>query len=205
MKLLKTSILLLALFLSCQNDKETDPVLEQTSIDKIFQKNQNFFDSLSEITSTKNKEEIGSKIKIILDNYNKKESDLKLKKESLNKVQEEILNQYFIDLATQDNKSLFTNTYIQNIQNKKLSESDKLFCINAVDFYQKLMVYVNYEGNKNEARDWENCAHRGCMNCCMYRKAQNLSNSNWVDKAFFLVSAAQTTSKWFGSCLWDCI
>ncbi|WP_299160337.1 hypothetical protein [uncultured Tenacibaculum sp.] len=205
MKFLKFSILLIVLFLSCQIEKETTPILEQTPIEKIFQKNETFFNNLNEISSIKNKKEVNYKLKITLDNYDGKETNLKLKKESLNKVQEEVLKQYFAELKAQDNKVEFSNTYIQQIQNKNIKQSDKLFCINAIDFHKKLLIYVNYEDNNNQAREWEDCAHRGCMNCCMYRKTQDLSESNWVDKALFLVSAAQTTTKWFGSCAWDCI
>ena len=200
MKYLKISTILIVLFLSCQNEKETDSVIQLTAVDQILQKNENFFNSLDELSATKNKKEINTKIEIILNDYYGKQTDLKLKTESLNEVQSEILKQYFTDLNTKDNTTQFTNSYIQQIQNKSINESDKLFCINAIDFYQKLMNYVNLSNETYEAKDWEDCAHRGCMNCCMYRKAQNLSNSNWVDKAF-----SQTTSKWFGSCLWDCI
>ncbi|WP_420551595.1 hypothetical protein [Tenacibaculum aiptasiae] len=205
MKYLKISTILIVLFLSCQNEKETDSIIQPTAVDQIFQKNENFFNSLNELSAIENKKEINARLEVILSDYNKKQSDLKFKTESLNEVQNEILKQYFIDLETKENITQFTNIYIQQIQNKNISESDKLFCINAIDFYQKLMNYVNLGDESYEAKDWEDCAHRGCMNCCMYRKAQDLADSNWVDKAFFLVSAAQTTSKWFGSCLWDCI
>lgn len=205
MKYLKISTILIVLFLSCQNEKETDSVIQLNAVDQILQKNENFFNRLEELSATKNKKEINTKIETILNDYYDNQTGLNSKTESLNEVQNEILKQYFSNINTKDDLTQLTNTYIQQIQNKNISESDKLFCINAIDFYQKLMNYVNLSNNTYEAKEWEDCARRSCMNCCMYRKAQDLADSNWVDKAFFLVSAAQTTSKWFGSCLWDCI
>lgn len=88
-----------------------------------------------------------------------------------------------------------------------MNENDKLFCLNAIDFHRALMIYVDYDKAENnlQAKDWEDCAHRGCMDCCMYREAQALADSNLVKKVAFLLSAAESTAWMVGSCAWDYI
>lgn len=205
MKYLKISTLLIVLFLSCQNEKQTDSVIQLNAVDQILQKNENFFNRLEELSATKNKKEINTKIETILNDYYDNQTDLKSKTEALNEVQNEILKQYFSDLNTKGDLTQLTDTYIGQIQNKNISESDKLFCINAIDFYQKLMNYVNLSNNTYEAKDWEDCAYRGCMNCCMYRKAQKLEDSNIVSKIWFIVKAPIKVTEWASTCGYDCI
>ncbi|KAB1157330.1 hypothetical protein F7018_10395 [Tenacibaculum aiptasiae] len=147
MKYLKISTILIVLFLSCQIEKETDSVIQLNAVDLTLQKNENFFNRLEELSTTKNKKEINTKIETILNDYYDNQADLKSKTKSLNEIQNEILKQYFSNLNTKDNITQFTNSYTQQIQNKNISQSDKLFCINAIDFYQKLMNYVNLSNN----------------------------------------------------------
>ena len=69
------------------------------------------------------------------------------------------------------------------------------------------MIYVDYNNSENntQVQAERGCTHTGCTDCCMYRKAQRLSNSNFFDKAIFILTAASSTPEWFGSCGWGCI
>ncbi|MFN7775866.1 hypothetical protein [Flavobacterium sp.] len=44
-----------------------------------------------------------------------------------------------------------------------------------------------------------------CTNICMSRKLRELrDNSNWIDQAVFVLTAAESTLQMYASCSWDC-
>lgn len=49
------------------------------------------------------------------------------------------------------------------------------------------------------------CSRRNeCIDRCLCTKAHNLSKSNWVDKAYFMIIAVESFAVWVVSCEWDC-
>lgn len=72
-------------------------------------------------------------------------------------------------------------------------------------FQRDLIVYTNYNVNdeSNQQNIW-NCAHRECIDCCMFWKLKDLENANLIDQLAFLATAAESTAIIVISCAYDC-
>ena len=62
---------------------------------------------------------------------------------------------------------------------------------------------INYANNVNlnpKIEDFD-----GCFDGCMRGKADAVfRDGNWIDKAAFIATAAETTAWWIASCTWNC-
>lgn len=199
-----------SLLLSCHSQKEEGYTVQQSFFEKIYKKNTSFFNELLVLKNFEKKEDVELKITYILNAYNKDKmySRPKKVKEILNKQRKSILKEYFISIEKEPNINTFTKGFLVYVENLSIDIEDKEFCLKSIDFYNKLMNYIKTTGSKqnnlNISYRFPPCARRGCFDCCMYRKAQELEQSNWVDKAYFLSSAAYNVAAWAASCTWTC-
>lgn len=99
-----------------------------------------------------------------------------------------------------------TDFYINSLSKINIDGTAKKELAENLNFLKDLMIYLDYDDvQENTLASWAPCAHRDCLDCCMYRKLQDLSNGNWVDKTLFVLSAATSTAEMVASSGWDCL
>lgn len=102
-----------------------------------------------------------------------------------------------------------TQLYLNNIDKLHLSLEEKKRATEGFSLFKDLLVFINFEITNEQSLEGVNwswdCRNRDCWDCCMYYKALELSEQNWIEKAWFIMSAPQSTAVWTVSCGWDCI
>jgi hypothetical protein len=101
--------------------------------------------------------------------------------------------------------------YICDIESLGIPRCSKDKTIGIITFYQDLNIWLNtytkdYESNTKteEGREKWDCRSRDCLDCCMYRRLDEISE-NPVDLFYFVVNAAVNTVVLGLACAWDCI
>jgi len=103
----------------------------------------------------------------------------------------------------------------EDLESYRIFFSNKIFNLNSILIFENEVLNNNQLSNKNSllesiaiikwgyyyfSRDFEYC-----VNNCMDKKAKEVfDDGNWIDVTFFLLSAPETTAKWYISCCWDC-
>lgn len=100
---------------------------------------------------------------------------------------------------------IINETYVSEILSLSIENFSFYKVKNAMNFHQNLMAYCDFEHDINSEentmnRSWSSCAHKLCLDCCMYRKAQELSRSNII----FLAETPRNVTAWRSSCGYDC-
>jgi hypothetical protein len=124
---------------------------------------------------------------------------------TFNNVEKIILKSYFDALNQSSLSSIdITQYYIEKIEKFNIHFKVKEDCINFLIFIRDLMIFINYDNY--DRIDSQSLLKRSCLDQCMYNKAKAIwEDGNWVDKTFFILTAAETTAGWFVSCGWTCI
>jgi len=163
-----------------------------------------FFTKLSEAKSTEER------------NNARKYFDEVATKSSRNELlpeEEDILKSYFniiVGRSYKDKLSI-SDIYVSEIVTLKLSSQSKEKVRNIICFYRDLLVYLdsrynaNYktsQGNKDV--EWD-CRHYDCFDCCIRSHLEDIENSNWIEKAYFISNIAINTAILGLSCGWDCL
>jgi hypothetical protein len=160
--------------------------------------NVNYFNELSKIITVKGKLKEKSISKITNSVY-------KRNNPTLNHAEKIIMKSYFDALDQSSLSSIdITQYYIEKIDKFDIDFKVKEDCINFLIFIRDLMIFINYDNDNNV--DSQSLLKRSCLDQCMYNKAKAIwVDGNWVDKAGFILTAAETTAWWLGSCTWGCI
>lgn len=184
--------------------------------------NENTNDKLKELNKKINSENLNSiKISNKIENisfFNKIETFKKTKKNDFNQGQNKnieikflpesklILKDFFntISLNEEKNYKAITQLYINEIRNLTNDEEVINECLKSLTFIKDTMIYLDFGIDNSNLK--AACGHRDCFDCCMYKKADALFNSqNWAEQAMFIYSAAVSTSVWVIDCGWNCI
>ena len=178
---------------------------QQTTFDE---NNSIYFSNLSKVKRIVNEKEKTKRIKEIKSNYYKNIYNNSYNKEKIKKLPadvELIFKSYFKLTVNRESSDLIkiTNYYINQISKLNISEDNLAFCLNALSFNKYLIGYTNDDSNIEERYKLK--SFDSCYDSCMRRKASAVfDDGNWVDKAQFLLTAAETVAWWAGSCIWKC-
>lgn len=210
---------------SCSSDSISSPIDSSTLLNQIEEnvfrdnyskntkdniiENKSFFNELDYLKSIENEKERKEKSDLFIKSL-KGEGNYK-STEDISKTEKEIYIKFFA--LTNENKknSIFiANYFISEIEKSNINIEDKNLLIEKLVFIKDLYVYIQYNIEENYDNSdiqlkLSGCAYRGCLDCCMYKEAKALSESNWVKKAAFLLTAAESTALWAVSCGWDCL
>lgn len=197
-----------------QNISNNNFVIEnsETPYDII---NKTFFNSLSELINLEDVILIEKTKEKILKNYkenlssilvieNKVENKVENKKVQLTIEEELIFQSYFNSFNKNDiNKILITDYYISEVKKLNISNESMVFCLNTLSFIKNQIIYFNYDAQNNLS--YKSLYSSRCWDSCMSDKADSVwKDGNWIDKAAFIATAAETVAWWGGSCAWDC-
>ena len=101
--------------------------------------------------------------------------------------------------------------YICDIESLGIPVCSKDRTIGIITFYQDLKIWLNtcpkdYESNTKteEGREKWDCRSRDCLDCCLYRRIDSISD-NPVDLFYFMLNPAVNTAVLGLACVWDCI
>lgn len=118
-----------------------------------------------------------------------------------------VLQRYFLERKSYPTtESLKITDQFINLLDKLSIQNEYKSKLNDILIFQRdLIVYTNYNVNdeSNQKNIW-NCAHRECIDCCMFWKLKDLENANLIDQLAFLATAAESTAIIVISCAYDC-
>lgn len=99
--------------------------------------------------------------------------------------------------------------YINKLESLPLTIDEKKRLEESFTIIKDWFVYLDYDaidtGKSSTKQSWAPCAHRDCLDCCMYRKLQELESSNIVQKTWFVITAAWSTAEMASVCGYDCL
>jgi hypothetical protein len=123
-----------------------------------------------------------------------------------NEDEKSIFNSFQISMDNRGNMlaSQVAAVYINKIEDLNIERDSKNYCISRLYFYKKFLETVDFD-DVNSDRIHDDCRGRSCHNCCMYKKAKALSNSNIVARIIFYINVAPAMSQMAAVCGFDCI
>lgn len=187
------------------NDK-----ISQIEIGEISTKrtlfNFQFFDELKNISS---EEELNN----FLQKFPIENTKIQNRNEKLTFTdQEKVVFENYFELLNQNPKIsplIINEIYVSEILSLSIENfsSDKFE--NAMNYHHDLLLYFDFEQDINSDsnvmnREW-NCAHRDCLDCCMYRKLNHLKRkANIIEQIEFAAGLPYSVAWMAGACGWDC-
>lgn len=169
--------------------------------------NIDFFKGMEKLRKAKNIKDRDDAI-LHINSFTRKSND-----EDLSYEEDAILKSYIRSISNRSYEEIISisDLYVSDIESLDIPYCSKERTTDIIKFYKDLKVWLNkctkdYESNTKteEGRAKWDCRSRTCIDCCMYRKLDEIED-NPVQILYFMINPGVNTAVLGLSCAWDCI